>query len=197
MPGPQVACRNPREAIRRAERAIAALVGGAQVVRALADEAAGDFGKPDYLAAFGTVPEPGWKHPKCCRMDLSPGPVDLACRSKSRLRAATHILIAAVPGTPTRAGRSESRREALPRLAACPWQDRCLLQQAERQGKACRSGLGVVSVSPFQKPGALPMARPIATAKSAAKGKTPSAQFRILPPSTNPNRPSRTVPTTV
>lgn len=60
VPGPQVACRNPEEAIRRAERAIAAgSVAGAHVVRVLADEGAGDFGEPDYLVAFGTVPEPG------------------------------------------------------------------------------------------------------------------------------------------
>ena len=60
VPGPQVACRNPEEAIRRAERAIAAgSATRAHVVRVLADEAAGDFGEPDCLAAFGTVPEPG------------------------------------------------------------------------------------------------------------------------------------------
>jgi hypothetical protein len=59
-----VACRSPEEAIRRAERAIASsgLVAGAHVVRVLADGAAGDFGEPDYLAAFGTVPDPGQSH---------------------------------------------------------------------------------------------------------------------------------------
>ncbi len=33
-------------------------VVGAQVVRVLADEEAGDYGEPEYLAAFGTVLEP-------------------------------------------------------------------------------------------------------------------------------------------
>ena len=62
MPGPQVARRNPEEAIRRAERAIAAgSVAGAHVVRVLADEAAGDFGEPDYLAALGEGRYPGWR----------------------------------------------------------------------------------------------------------------------------------------
>lgn len=52
-------CRTPQEAMRRAERAFAAgSVAGAHVVRVLADEDAGDFGEPEYLAAFGTVPEP-------------------------------------------------------------------------------------------------------------------------------------------
>ncbi len=59
VPGPQPACRSAEEAIRRAERAIAAgSVAGAHVVRVLADEAAGDFGEPGHLAAFGTVPDP-------------------------------------------------------------------------------------------------------------------------------------------
>jgi len=58
--GLRLAYRNSEEAIQRAERAIAAgSVGGAHVARVLADEAAGDFGEPDYLAAFGTVPDPG------------------------------------------------------------------------------------------------------------------------------------------
>ncbi len=58
-PGKPVPCRNPDEAIRRAEKALAAgLVAGAHVVRVLADEEAGDYGEPEYVAAFGTVPEP-------------------------------------------------------------------------------------------------------------------------------------------
>ena len=57
--GKPVPCRNPDEAIRRAEKALAAgLVAGAHVVRVLADEEAGDYGEPEYPAAFGTVPEP-------------------------------------------------------------------------------------------------------------------------------------------
>ena len=58
-PGKPVPCRNADEAIRRAEKAIAGgAVVGAHVVRVLADEEAGDYGEPEYLAAFGTVPEP-------------------------------------------------------------------------------------------------------------------------------------------
>ena len=40
---------------------------------------------------------------------------------------------------------------------------------------ACRSGPGVVSVGSFQRLGAFPMAKPVTTAKSAAKGKAPPA----------------------
>ena len=58
-PGKPVPCRTPEEAIRRAEKALAAgLVVGAHVVRVTADEEAGDFGEPEYLASFGVVPEP-------------------------------------------------------------------------------------------------------------------------------------------
>ncbi len=58
-PGKPVPCRNADEAIRRAERAIAGgLVVGAHVVRVLADEEAGDYGEPEFLAAYGTVPDP-------------------------------------------------------------------------------------------------------------------------------------------
>ena len=46
-PGKPVPCRNAGEAIRRAEKALAAgAVAGAHVVRVLADEEAGDFGEP-------------------------------------------------------------------------------------------------------------------------------------------------------
>ena len=60
VPGKPVPCRTPEEAIRRAEKALAAgSVAGAHVVRVLADEEAGDWGEPEYLASFGAVPEPG------------------------------------------------------------------------------------------------------------------------------------------
>ncbi len=59
IPGKPVSCRNADEAVRRAERAIAGgLVVGAHVVRVLADEEAGDYGDPEFLAAYGTVPDP-------------------------------------------------------------------------------------------------------------------------------------------
>ena len=58
-PGKPVPCRNAEEAIRRAEKALAAgAAAGAHVVRVVADEDAGDFGEPEYLASLGTVPEP-------------------------------------------------------------------------------------------------------------------------------------------
>ena len=42
-----------------AEKALATgAVAGAHVVRVVADEDAGDFGEPEYLASLGTVPEP-------------------------------------------------------------------------------------------------------------------------------------------
>ncbi len=57
-PGKGVPCRNQEEAVRRAEKALAGgQVVGAHVVRVLADEEAGDYGDPEYLAALGTVPE--------------------------------------------------------------------------------------------------------------------------------------------
>lgn len=57
-PGKPVPCRTPEEAIRRAEKAMGGgTVVGAHVVRVLADEEAGDYGEPEYLAALGTVPE--------------------------------------------------------------------------------------------------------------------------------------------
>ena len=47
------------EGTRRAERAIAGgVVVGAHIVRVLADEEAGDYGEPEFLAAYSTVPEP-------------------------------------------------------------------------------------------------------------------------------------------
>jgi hypothetical protein len=45
-------------ALRRAEKAMAsASVVGAHVVRIMADEEAGDYGDPEYLASLGTVPQ--------------------------------------------------------------------------------------------------------------------------------------------
>ena len=59
MPGKGVPCRNQEEAVRRAEKALAGgLVIGAHVVRFMADEEAGDYGDPEYLAALGAVPDP-------------------------------------------------------------------------------------------------------------------------------------------
>lgn len=58
-PGRPVPCRNADGAICLAERAIAGgVVVGAHILRVLADEEAGDYGEPEYLDAFGTVPEP-------------------------------------------------------------------------------------------------------------------------------------------
>jgi hypothetical protein len=58
-PGPAMACRNPAEAERRAEKAMAGgkIIGG-HMVRMRAADAAGEYGEPEYLAALGTVPEP-------------------------------------------------------------------------------------------------------------------------------------------
>ena len=57
--GAPVACRNAAEAALRAEKAMAAgTVIGAHVVRITADEEAGDYDEPVYLAAYGIVPEP-------------------------------------------------------------------------------------------------------------------------------------------
>ena len=58
-PGVPVSCRNAAEGERRAEKALAtgSAIGG-HVVRVVADEEAGDYGEPVFLAAFGTVPEP-------------------------------------------------------------------------------------------------------------------------------------------
>ena len=39
-------------------RELAVSSWGAHVVRVLADEEASDYGEPEYLATFGTVPEP-------------------------------------------------------------------------------------------------------------------------------------------
>ena len=57
-PGAPVACRNPAEAERRAEKGMASgtIVGG-QIVRVMADEEAGDYGEPEFLSNYGRVPE--------------------------------------------------------------------------------------------------------------------------------------------
>lgn len=58
-PGKPMPCRTPEEAIRRAEKALAAgLIVGAHVVRVAVDADAGDWGDPEYLASFGAVLEP-------------------------------------------------------------------------------------------------------------------------------------------
>ena len=57
--GQAIACRNPEDAQRRAEKAMAAgLIVGGHIVRVMADEEAGDYGEPEFLAIFGDVPEP-------------------------------------------------------------------------------------------------------------------------------------------
>ena len=58
LAGPPVACRTEQEGVRRAEKAMqAGSAIGAHVVRVLNDEEAGDYGDPEFLAAFGAVPE--------------------------------------------------------------------------------------------------------------------------------------------
>lgn len=58
-PGKPVPCRTPEEAIRRAEKALAAgLIAGAHVLRVAVDAEAGEWGEPEYVASFGAVPEP-------------------------------------------------------------------------------------------------------------------------------------------
>ena len=57
-PGVAVACRSPEDAQRRAEKAMASgsIVGG-HIVRVMADEEAGDYGEPEFLAIYGKAPE--------------------------------------------------------------------------------------------------------------------------------------------
>jgi len=56
--GTAVACRTPEEGIRRAERAMAGgSIVGAEVVRVTHDEAADEFGEPEFLAKLGRTPE--------------------------------------------------------------------------------------------------------------------------------------------
>jgi hypothetical protein len=57
VPGQAVQCRNSDEAQRRAEKAMAGgRVVGVHIIRVLDDEASGDYGEPEYLAALGRVP---------------------------------------------------------------------------------------------------------------------------------------------
>ncbi len=56
--GTAIACRDEAEGLRRAEKAMAGgRVVGVHVVRLVADEEAGDFGEPHYLATIGVVPD--------------------------------------------------------------------------------------------------------------------------------------------
>ena len=56
-PGQPIACRSPDDARRRAEKAMAGgLIAGGHIVRVMADEEAGDYGEPEYLATVGVVP---------------------------------------------------------------------------------------------------------------------------------------------
>ena len=58
--GQAIACRSPADAQRRAEKAMAGgLIVGGHIVRVMADEDAGDYGEPEFLAILGTVPEQG------------------------------------------------------------------------------------------------------------------------------------------
>ena len=53
-------CRNAEDAHRRADKAMAgSQVIGCHIVRVMADESMEDYGQPEYLAAFGTVPDNG------------------------------------------------------------------------------------------------------------------------------------------
>jgi hypothetical protein len=58
--GQAVVCRNQDEARRRAEKALAGgqAIGG-HIVRVMVDEDAGDYGEPEFLTVFGTVPDVG------------------------------------------------------------------------------------------------------------------------------------------
>lgn len=56
--GAPVACRNAEQAALRAERAMeSGTIVGAQVVRMMADEEAGDYSEPEFLKSYGQVPE--------------------------------------------------------------------------------------------------------------------------------------------
>ena len=58
LAGTPVACRSHEEGVRRAEKAMqAGSAVGAHVVRVINDEEAGDYGDPEFLAAYGAVPE--------------------------------------------------------------------------------------------------------------------------------------------
>ncbi len=57
-PGLAVACRSVAEAQRRADKAMmpGGKTIGVHIVRMFADEEAGDYSEPDYVAALGEVP---------------------------------------------------------------------------------------------------------------------------------------------
>ena len=56
-PGQAIACRNPEDAQRRAEKAMAnGMIVGGHVVRVMADEEVGDYGEPEFLNIYGRVP---------------------------------------------------------------------------------------------------------------------------------------------
>lgn len=56
--GIPVVCRTPEEGMRRAERALAGgSILGARVVRVFHDDAADEFGAPEYLGEYGRVPD--------------------------------------------------------------------------------------------------------------------------------------------
>ena len=59
VPAQPIQCRDEAEGRRRADKALAAggKVVGAQVLRIVADEDAGDYGEPEVLASIGDVPE--------------------------------------------------------------------------------------------------------------------------------------------
>ncbi len=58
--GTAMACRSQEEGLRRAERAFqGGSIVGALVVRMTHDDAAGEFGEPEFLAAVGRVPDTG------------------------------------------------------------------------------------------------------------------------------------------
>jgi hypothetical protein len=59
-PAPAVACRNTGEAQRRADKAMQTgrFIGG-HIVRVMADEAAGDYGEPEFVGMVGIVPDMG------------------------------------------------------------------------------------------------------------------------------------------
>lgn len=58
LPGEAMLCRTVDNAKQRAEKAMAGgRIVGAHIIRVLEDATAGDYGEPEYLAAFGRVPE--------------------------------------------------------------------------------------------------------------------------------------------
>ncbi len=57
-PGTAIACRTPEDGLRRAEKALAnGSILGARVVRVTHDDAAEEFGEPQFLGQVGRVPD--------------------------------------------------------------------------------------------------------------------------------------------